>query len=978
MANPFIGSILSVHQWCVGGAIACFAYPGFLAAPASSQLIPDSTLGPESSVVTPATPVQGLPATLVEGGAVRDSNLFHSFTDFHVLEGQRVYFANPVGIENILSRVTGGVVSTIDGLLGVDGPANLFVLNPNGIIFGPNARLDVSGSFIASTGDRFQFADGSEFTAAPLGPDLLTLSVPLGVQFNDAPQGDITNSGVLAVGPNSTLTLFGNSVTTRGELIAPGGTVQVLGNQVSLVDQARVTVSGPTAGGAVFIGGDYPGQGTLPTAQQTRIEPGVRISANALEMGDGGSVIVWADGTTEFAGQILAQGGPQGGDGGFVETSGGQSLIVSPNAQVDTFAPRGQVGVWLLDPTDLTVVESGGTASIGPSGTNSGTNIPDTASTIDASVVAAAASINDVILQATNSIAVDAPVVVVGPLSDAGSITLDAPTVSLNQPITFDASTTSGRLSGTASSVNVGAGGSVQNGIDVAASGATVNVAAGTFIENAEVTLTRDVTLNGAGASETVLDGNNSHRVLKVDSETTATVSDLTISSGNVADENGAGILNYGNLTINRSTITGNTVQRDFNNVVSGGGIRNEGVLAINESVIANNQAFVSAGISNDDTLTINASTISGNIAESSGGGIYNNYGSVTISNSTISGNSAGFRGGGVRTRGRAEFSSIFSITSSLVSGNIASEGDNISNEGITTFISSGNNLFGSNGASGVSGAELDNSDLVPDEPIEAILEVTLADNDGPTPTLALVEDSPAIDAGSGEAPDQRGGAVVNDVRDIGAFEFDAVIESPITLPPVEEQPVDNPPVGEQPVGEQPVGEQPVGEQPTMTPRTPPIMPMSFTEPEAFTPSQESNDPSEEANDEVIGTPALLIAINNLSNRIQLQSLCGDTGSGDSDAQSTFTITGSGGLPAGPNSLNGADEINVPWVTRDRPSPVATITPSSPKPAAPLIEAQGLVINSEGQAMLVADALPGRTTAVSSPLARLCNVATPQ
>jgi filamentous hemagglutinin family protein len=144
-----------------------------------AQLVPDGTLG---TTVTPGVLIQGEPADRIDGGTIRGTNLFHSFEAFNVDPGQRLYFANPTGIENILSRVTGSSNSAIDGLLGVDGTANLFLLNPNGIIFGPNARLDISGSFLASTGNRVTFTDGSEFRAVPAANELLTVSVPLGVQ----------------------------------------------------------------------------------------------------------------------------------------------------------------------------------------------------------------------------------------------------------------------------------------------------------------------------------------------------------------------------------------------------------------------------------------------------------------------------------------------------------------------------------------------------------------------------------------------------------------------------------------------------------------------------------------------------------------------------------------------------------------------------------------------------------------------------
>ncbi|MEM9164973.1 MAG: filamentous hemagglutinin N-terminal domain-containing protein, partial [Cyanobacteria bacterium P01_F01_bin.4] len=206
----------------LGGAIAVSTVIGLGTAPATAQIMPDSTLGTESSVVNPGGIVPGGPGILIEGGAARGGNLFHSFNEFNVNNGQRVYFADPAAIENILTRVTGENGSFIDGVLGVDGLANLYFLNPNGVIFGPNAQLDIPGSFVTSTGNSFSFADGSEFSALPTAGEALTVSVPLGVQFNDQAQGEIKQGGSLAVGAGKSLTLFGETVTVQGELTAPG------------------------------------------------------------------------------------------------------------------------------------------------------------------------------------------------------------------------------------------------------------------------------------------------------------------------------------------------------------------------------------------------------------------------------------------------------------------------------------------------------------------------------------------------------------------------------------------------------------------------------------------------------------------------------------------------------------------------------------------------------------------------------------
>jgi len=203
---------------------------------AQAQIIPDETLGSESSTIHPAL-IQGSPGQLIEGGASRGASLFHSFAEFSIDEGDRAYFANPDGIATIFSRVTGLGESQILGTLGVEGSANLFLLNPHGILFGPQARLDLGGSFGASTADRWIFPDGQEFSATdPQAAPLLTIQP--GTDWLGHPgadtgyRGAITQEGILAVGTGQLLRLEGNQVTVTGTLAAPGGTVEVLGTDV--------------------------------------------------------------------------------------------------------------------------------------------------------------------------------------------------------------------------------------------------------------------------------------------------------------------------------------------------------------------------------------------------------------------------------------------------------------------------------------------------------------------------------------------------------------------------------------------------------------------------------------------------------------------------------------------------------------------------------------------------------------------------
>lgn len=200
-----------------------------------AQIVPDSTLGQHPSVVSPVV-VNGQPASNtsnISGGVTNGSNLFHSFSEFNVSNNSAVYFMNPSGIGNIFARVTGFNASHIDGILGVLGPANLFLINPNGIIFGPNGSLDLKGSFLATTASQVIFADATTFSVdSSSDPPLLTSSVPIGLQFGSN-SGSIINQSQasdglgLIVPENQTLALIGSGVTLDNGNITSFGNIEI-------------------------------------------------------------------------------------------------------------------------------------------------------------------------------------------------------------------------------------------------------------------------------------------------------------------------------------------------------------------------------------------------------------------------------------------------------------------------------------------------------------------------------------------------------------------------------------------------------------------------------------------------------------------------------------------------------------------------------------------------------------------------------
>ncbi len=193
-----------------------------------AQITPDTTLGNNNSVVVPDN-LNGNPIDRINGGAIQGSNLFHSFREFNVGEGARAYFTNPGGINNILTRVTGNQASNILGTLGVLGNANLFLINPQGIVFGPNARLDMGGSFVASSADSILFDNGFEFSATNPQTPLLTVNIPVALQLRQNPASIVNQStAVLALLPGNTLGLIG------GNVVLDGSSLQLSGGRIEL------------------------------------------------------------------------------------------------------------------------------------------------------------------------------------------------------------------------------------------------------------------------------------------------------------------------------------------------------------------------------------------------------------------------------------------------------------------------------------------------------------------------------------------------------------------------------------------------------------------------------------------------------------------------------------------------------------------------------------------------------------------------
>ncbi|MBN4005591.1 filamentous hemagglutinin N-terminal domain-containing protein [Nostoc sp. LPT] len=214
-----------------------------------AQIIPDSTLPNNSSVTTDGN------ISNITGGTQAGSNLFHSFEQFSVPTGVTASFNNAVDIQNIISRVTGRSISNIDGLIRALGKANLFLINPNGIIFGRNASLDIGGSFVASTANALQFGNIGFFSATEknIPSPLLTID-PSALLFNQT--APIRNNSVAPAGIDPAgLNAFGLRVPNGKSLLLVGGDVSMEGGQLN-ANGGRVELGGLAKPGSVLLGVD--------------------------------------------------------------------------------------------------------------------------------------------------------------------------------------------------------------------------------------------------------------------------------------------------------------------------------------------------------------------------------------------------------------------------------------------------------------------------------------------------------------------------------------------------------------------------------------------------------------------------------------------------------------------------------------------------------------------------------------------------
>lgn len=396
--------------------------------------------GPSGGTVTAGSgsiSQSGNTTTITQGS----QNLSVNWQSFNTTSAEKVNFVQPSASAIAVNRIQDVNATQFMGQLNANG--QVYLINPNGILFGAGAQVNVGGlvastldindatlgsstrnfsgmgsgsivnqgsinsanggyvaflgkqvanqGSITTTAGTTALAAGSDVTLSFAGNSLVSLRVNQSTLDSLAGNGGliqadggtvllsagardtvlasvVNNTGIIQArsvqNVNGTIVLEAGShgtATNSGTLDASGrnagetgGTVKLLGGTVAQTSGGRIDVAGDAGGGTAYVGGNFLGAGPEQNATTTTVEAGSSIDASAISSGNGGRVALWSDGTTRFDGSITARGGAASGDGGAVETSG-LKLKIGSTASVNTLAPRGSAGNWLLDPADIKI-----------------------------------------------------------------------------------------------------------------------------------------------------------------------------------------------------------------------------------------------------------------------------------------------------------------------------------------------------------------------------------------------------------------------------------------------------------------------------------------------------------------------------------------------------------------------------------------------------------------------------------------------
>jgi len=759
------------------------------------------TISPVNAQTLPITAAQDGTNTVVlpngqrfdiTGGTQAGANLFHSFQQFGLNQGQIANFLSQPNIQNILGRVVGGDPSVINGLIQLTGGnSNLYIMNPAGVIFGANASLNVPASFTATTANGIQVGNswfGMNTSASDLKnltgtPNAFASTSPTSPLTEGQTSGVIVNQGNLNVSQGKSISLVGGLVINTGAIATDKGTINIVavpdGKYVRITPEGGVlSFDLPIAtqqelGKATPITGiDLPkllaGTGiTAPTKTGEAIATGHLTAANI-------NILANRYNTTQAS--LNATNIQQGWNFVFIDstvkdyqtlldgTNGGSSVtVINPN----------QYGIQKVTETlasvaganSLHIVSEGdvGNFWLGKDFVST-ENIARYANDLQAWKTSLSPAAN-ILLYACNLASGDNGAALVQAVKNytghdvaastdltgssklGGNWNLEYATGKVNTGVVFNSeaqNSYNGRLfTFTTTNTNDAGVGSLRKAIlDANALAGADNIrfeptvfngsqGAITLASTLQITSSDDLTISGAGASNVTVSGNNTVRVFNITGIGNTTFDSLKIINGSSTESNGGGINSTGNgaVTLTNSTVSGNTAE-------SGGGI------------------FSGGGTIRNSTITNNTAD-SGNSSLGDGGGIFNDGDSFTIQNSIIAGNfdTPNNAGGGAIN---PDVSGVFVDSGS----NLIGDRTGSSNFTVSTLV-------------GTAASRL-NPQLAP-----------LGNYGGTTQTHALLPNSPALNAGNNaNAPvgnDQRGATrIFGGVVDIGAFESQGFSLTPL------------------------------------------------------------------------------------------------------------------------------------------------------------------------------------------------------
>ncbi len=744
-------------------AIAIAISPVLLSAPVTAQSITAAQDGTNTIILPNGQRFD------ITGGTQAGANLFHSFQQFGLSQGQIANFLSQPNIQNILGRVVGGDPSVINGLIQLTGGnSHLYIINPAGVIFGANASLNVPASFTATTANGIQVGNswfGMNTSASDLKnltgtPNAFAFTSP-STNIQGQTSGVIVNQGNLNVSQGKSITLVGGIVINTGTIATANGNINIVavpnGKYVRITPEGSplsldlpISTQQELGSPKPISGIDLPkllaGSGiAVPSQAGTAIATGNLTAANI-------NVLANRYDTTQAS--LNATNIQQGWNFVFIDstiknyqtlldgTNGGSSVtVINP----DQYGIR-QVSATLATVTganSLHIVSEGdvGNFWLGKDFVST-ENIAKYANDLQAWKTSLSPAAN-ILLYACNLASGENGVALVQAVKNytgrevaastdltgssklGGNWNLEYQTGKLNTGVVFSSEAQNrynGRLvTFTATNINdLGAGSLRQAILDANALAGADDIRFDPNVFNgaqAAITLastlaidvtTGDLNISGAlGASNVTVSGNNTVRVFDITGNGNTTFDSLRIINGNtVAVVSGGGINNNGNGTV---TVTNSTLSGNRAGDDGGGIWGNNGAVIVINSTLSGNRADDDGGaIASFGAVTVTNSTLSSNTATINGGGIVSG-GVLTVTNSTLSGNTA-TNGGGIVGAGAVN------VTNSNVLGNTATVGGGIVGAGAVTVTNStvSGNTAGTDGGGiwGVGAVTLSNSTL--------------------------------------------------------------------------------------------------------------------------------------------------------------------------------------------------------------------------------------------------------------------------